>query len=729
MRRRLMGSIAFAVSLAAGTALAADWSNWHGPLRDGTSDDKGLVSSWSPGGENLIWKADLTVRATPIVFDGRACVSGRGGDELHRYELVACFDAGSGKKLWERRYPVYNTTVPFSRVGWASLAGDPETGYVYAQNVDGQFIVLDRAGRTVWERRLGEEFGRASGFGGRTMIAVVDEDQVLVSVVGAGWGKNGPPRQRYYAFDKRTGVVRWTSTPAEGMFQDANNNASPTVATIGGRRMLIGGGADGWIYALDSRTGEPLWKFHLSEAGLNVPPVVVGDVVYAAHSEENIDAPGVMGRVVAIDGTKRGDVTKTAEIWRADGLGVGFASPTIAGGRVYVVDNAAQLHALDQKTGKVLWSHSLGTIGRAAPTYADGKLYLTEETGHVHILAPGPNGAKVLDEKALTMPGGRFAEIWGSVAVAYGRLYLSVEDGLYCFGQKAAPFKVTPSPPEKTERNAPAGAVPARLLVVPAEVMDKAGAPVELEAWAFDDQGRFIDKPKAEWALEGLAGQVAPDGTLTTPATTSSAGTVKATVGSLSAVAQARFYSPLPWSFDFDTGGVPRQWIGAGPRFKVTELDGAKVLNKPPVSSGLTRSAVYIGPPTMKGYTVECDLRATRQGRRMPDMGLINQGYTLDLMGRHGRLELRVWAAHLEKASQVPFPIEPDAWYHAKLRVDMNGDVAKVLGKVWKRGDAEPADWTITLADELPVKEGSPGIYGDSPVDIYYDNLSVKGNE
>jgi len=124
--------------LLASVATAADWSNWRGPNRDGTSDETGLVSSWSVKGENLIWKAELTVRATPIVFDGRVCVSGRGGEDLLRHELVACFDAGTGRKLWERRYPVYNTTVPFSRVGWASLAGDPETGYVYAQNVDGQ---------------------------------------------------------------------------------------------------------------------------------------------------------------------------------------------------------------------------------------------------------------------------------------------------------------------------------------------------------------------------------------------------------------------------------------------------------------------------------------------------------------------------------------------------------------------------------------------------------------
>jgi len=238
------------------------------------------------------------------------------------------------------------------------------------------------------------------------------------------------------------------------------------VATIGGQRMLIGGGADGWVYAVDAHTGEPLWKFDLSEAGLNVPPAVEGDVVYAAHSEENVDAPGVMGRVVAIDGTGRGDITKTGEIWRADDLGVGFGAPTIADGRVYVVDNAADLHALDQKTGKRLWSHNLGTIGRAAPSFADGKLFLTEETGHVHILKPGPTGVEVLDEEFVSMPSGRFAEIWGSVAIAYGRLYFTAEDGLYCIGSKNAPFKVTPSAPAAAPEMAPAGARPATLLSV-----------------------------------------------------------------------------------------------------------------------------------------------------------------------------------------------------------------------------------------------------------------------
>jgi outer membrane protein assembly factor BamB len=723
----VLGATALALTMAL-PAEAGDWSNWRGPHRDGTSEETGLVSSWSREGENLIWKAELTSRSTPVVFDGRTCVNGRVGEGLLKQEMVACFDAGTGEKLWERRFPVYNTTVPFTRVGWASLAGDPETGYVFAQNVDGHFLALDREGEIVWHRRLGEQFGRASGYGGRTLVPVVEGDRVIVGVVGAGWGDNAAPRQRYMAFDKRTGVVRWVSTPGQVMFLDANNNGSPTVGTVDGRRMVVGGGADGWVHAIDAGTGEPLWRFNLSERGLNVPPLLKDGVVYAAHSEENVDTPGLMGRVVALDPTRRGDVTASAEIWRANGLGVGFAAPTAVGSRLFLVGNSADLHALDLESGVPQWSLNFGNVGRAAPTFADGKLFLTEQNGHVLIVKPGPGEAQVLDEDALEMPSGRYAEMWGAVAIAYGRAYFTTEEGLYCIGDKDAPFEVKASAPEPAPEVAPAGAKPATLRVVPAEVIGTAGEPVSFEAWLFDDKGRFIRKSEAEWSLDGLAGEIA-DGRLTSPAAATTTGKVKAMAEGLEASAQVRLFGPLPWTFDFEDGQVPRHWLGAGRRFQVAEREGSQTLQKPPVSRGLSRSSVFIGPPDMKGYTVEADLLATKKGRRLPDMGVINQGYTLDVMGRKQRLQLRTWASELDKSAEIPFPVEADTWYRAKLRVDVAGKTGTVRGKVWKKGEPEPGEWSITLEDPIAVQEGSPGIYGDSPIDIHYDNVTVKVNE
>lgn len=727
-RHRSTASILLAAALAA-PATAGDWPHWRGPYRTGVSDEKGLVSRWSAAGENLVWKAGLTARATPVVFDGRVCTTGRGGAGPTRHELVACHDAATGRELWARRFPVYNTTVPFSRVGWAALGADPETGYVFAQHVDGQLTALDRTGRTVWQIRLGEQYGRGSGYGGRTLIPLVDEDRVVVGVVGAGWGDVGPPRQRYMAFDKRTGAMRWVSTPAEGPFDDANNQASPTVAVIDGRRLVIGGGADGWLYAMESRTGAPVWRFQVSVKGLNSPPVVDGHVVYAAHSEENVDT-AVMGRVVAIDGRGTGDITKTGELWRADGLPVGFAAPTVAGGRVYVVDNAANLHALDQKTGRVLWTHNLGTIGRAAPVFADGRIYATEQNGTVAIVEPGAGGARTLHAETIRMPEGRPAEIWGSVAVAYGRIYFTAEDGLYCVGDKAAPFKATATavPPEREP--APAkDAAAARIIVVPAEVVAPTDKPVAFEAWSFDDHGRFLRKEKAAWTVEGLQASIDGQGRLTAAGPATTAGRVKATVGALSATTQVRLFGPLPWTFDFEQGAFPRHWLGAGPRFKVDELAGGKRLHKPPQQSGLQRAAVYLGPTWLKGYTVEADVLFTREGRRAGDLGIINQGYTLDLMGKKQELQLRTWASELEKSVTLPFAAEPGTWYRMKLRVDGRGETGTVRGKVWKKGEAEPAAWTITLDDPLLVPEGAPGLYGDSVTDLYWDDVTVRVSE
>jgi outer membrane protein assembly factor BamB len=717
--------------LAAALALpaaAADWPHWRGPFRTGTSEEKGLVSRWTRAGENVAWKASLTARATPVVFDGRVCTTGRGGAGPTRHELVACYDAHTGKELWTRRFPVYNTTVPFTRVGWAALGADPETGYVFAQHVDGQLTALDREGKTVWQHRMGEEYGRGSGYGGRTLIPLVDEDRVVVGVVGAGWGDIGPPRQRYMAFDKRTGVLRWISTPAQGPFDDANNQASPTVAVIGGRRLVIGGGADGWLYAVDSRTGAPVWRYQLSVRGLNSPPVVDGHVVFAAHSEENPQG-GAMGAVAAIDGRGSGDISATGTVWRTLGLPVGFAGPTVAGGRIYVVDNAANLHALDQKDGRLLWTHSLGTVGRAAPVFADGKLYLTEQNGKVLVVEPGATSARTLHEETYTMPEGRAAELWGGVAVGYGRFYFTTEEGLYAIGRKDAPFKAVatrvsepPAPPPAPEAKVE------QVLIVPGEVI-ATGAPPALEAWAFDAKGNFLRKEKAAWSVEGLAAAIDESGRLTANGPGTTAGKVKATVGTASATTQVRLFGPLPWSFDFEQGAVPRYWIGAGPRFKVAELGGGKRLQKPPVEAGLQRATVYIGPPMVRGYTVESDVLFTRQGRRAGDLGIVNQGYTLDLMGKKQELQLRTWASELEKSVTLPFPADPDVWYRMKLRVDAQGEKGTVRGKVWKKDAPEPAEWTITLDDPMLVPEGAPGIYGDSVTDLYWDNLVVRTNE
>ncbi len=58
--------VLFAVSL-----VAADWPEIRGPGRDGRSAETALVESWSPGGENLLFKAPYGGRSTPVILGDR----------------------------------------------------------------------------------------------------------------------------------------------------------------------------------------------------------------------------------------------------------------------------------------------------------------------------------------------------------------------------------------------------------------------------------------------------------------------------------------------------------------------------------------------------------------------------------------------------------------------------------------------------------------------------------
>lgn len=272
------------------------------------------------------------------------------------------------------------------------------------------------------------------------------------------------------------------------------------------------------------------------------------------------------------------------------------------------------------------------------------------------------------------------------------------------------------------------------ILLAPAESVT-AGEAVQLRVIGFAASGsRMLAGPglDVEWTLAGLAGTL--QNGLFTPdkSAGAQAGTVSAQVQGMKATARVRVIPALPWTEDFEgitLEKIPTHWIGATGKFFVRENPTSsasnKVLVKTPVQRGLNRSNVYLGPPTMKDYTIQIDLMGTKTKRRLPDMGLIANRYTLDMQGRHQRLQIRSWASDLRMAKTIDFPWEIDVWYTMKMQVEVVDDTAIIRGKVWRTGEPEPEDWTLVAEDPRPNREGSPGIYGYSPTEIYYDNLKV----
>ncbi len=710
-------------------SLASDWPAWRGPHGNGISDQKGLVLSWSIDGANLLWSAPFTGRSTPIVMGDRVCANGRVGAGIHRQEMVACFDIRDGRRLWERRFNVHLTTVPWNRVGWANIAGDPETGYLYVQGVGGVFLCLDAAGEVVWSRSLTEDFGFFSGYGGRTQTPVVDEGRVIVTFVSSSWGAWSAPRHRTFAFAKKTGELLWVASPGERP-PDLNTQSTPAVATIGGRRLLIQGNADGSVCAIQARTGRPVWRFRLSKRGINTSVVVENKTVYAAHSEENVEG-GVMGAVVAIDATGSGDVTDTHEKWRAS-LSVGFSSPLLKDGRLFVVDNSGNLHGLDASNGAELWDFSLGTVGKGSPVWADGKIFATEVNGRFHILEVAEDGVRSLDEEHLTVETNRYAEIYGSAAIARGRVFFTTEGGIYAIGDPSIQLPTGAAKP-LAESPSPGRRDAAVILPAPAEVRMQSTEKRRFRVLAFDKLGRPLGERQADWELIGLGGSVNQHGEFEPDHdATAQVGVLRARLGDLTAEARVRIFGGPELEEDFQSTAVdriPDYFLGARIHFKVAEEEGGnRFLVKHPAARSIHRHRTFIGPSDWSDYTIEADLRATRTARRVPDMGLINSGYTLDVMGAHQQIQVRSWTAERRMAVQVPFQWEADRWYRIKLRVDANAEKATIRGKVWPRESPEPAGWTIVAEDPHPIPKGSPALYAYSPAPVHFDQVKVTTN-
>src|SRR5215471_21265791 len=126
MANRISRLLTISVLLTAlAPAMASDWADWRGPARDGVSLEKGLPAKWSPGGENLAWKAPYGGRSAPIVMNNRVFIQNTAGKGELEQERVMAFDADTGKLLWEHRFNVFLSDVPPHRVGWASPVGDP----------------------------------------------------------------------------------------------------------------------------------------------------------------------------------------------------------------------------------------------------------------------------------------------------------------------------------------------------------------------------------------------------------------------------------------------------------------------------------------------------------------------------------------------------------------------------------------------------------------------------
>jgi outer membrane protein assembly factor BamB len=208
----------------------------------------------------------------------------------------------------------------------------------------------------------------------------------------------------FYAFDKRTGKVRWSYN----IHQDGNQTSFHGNPLITDQLIFIGtdkscaAGSIGHVYAFDRATGTVRWKYRT--AGTPTDIARIGSTVYAASFADELIALNLA------DGDLR---------WRfATGMPNPDCSlppaPVVVGDRLFYTGLNGILYGLDGQTGKLLWKHNLGKRSTTKLSVVGNSLYIgnsanrifriSTDDGHVQSelsVPASPTGRILADARAL----------------------------------------------------------------------------------------------------------------------------------------------------------------------------------------------------------------------------------------------------------------------------------------------------------------------------------------
>ena len=241
-----MKQLAIAVLIAASLTLpvhSADWPQWRGQGRDGSSSETGLLAKWPAGGPPLAWKIGGLGEgfSSVAIAQGRIFTQGqRGGNEF-----VASFDVATGKKLWETA-----TGESYEEERGNGPRGTPtiDADQVFAESADGTLVSLDiRTGKRIWSVNFVKDFGGEIPGWGYSESPLVEGENVIVTPGGS--------QATVAALDRSTGKVVWRLKQGEGA-----GYSSPIVGQVLDVRIFVVF-TNSSVMGIRTANGDLLWRY------------------------------------------------------------------------------------------------------------------------------------------------------------------------------------------------------------------------------------------------------------------------------------------------------------------------------------------------------------------------------------------------------------------------------------------------------------------------------------
>jgi outer membrane protein assembly factor BamB len=398
-----------------GLLAAADWPQWLGPRRDGSSSE--TVKPWK-GPLKVVWRKSVGEgNSAPVVADGRVFLHTKVKDRLA--EQLTAYDAATGKQLWQMPYdrPALVTLYGNGPRATPAVAG----GRLYSFGITGLLTCFDwQSGRQLWQVDTAKEFKTPKLIFGASCSPLVEKNAVLVNVGAKG--------ASVVAFDTDDGKVLWQK------LDDGASYASPISFGQGSGRQVVFLTQLGLV-SLEPSDGSLLWRYPFKDTVLesSTTPVRSGDLLMVSSITR-----GSVGLRLKKDEGK----PAVAKVWEDPALTCYFSTPVAVGtDHIYAVvgvnpltanpfaknKTGASLRCVTANTGKVLWSKAnVGAYHASLLRTGDGKLLMLEEAGSLVLIDPSPKEYRELARSKIC------GETWAHPALANGRLYVRDGKELLC---------------------------------------------------------------------------------------------------------------------------------------------------------------------------------------------------------------------------------------------------------------------------------------------------------
>ena len=211
-----------------------------------------------------------------------------------------------------------------------------------------------------------------------------------------------------WALDKKTGKLVWEGKRKASRLA----HVTPNLMEVGGKVQLISGAGD-VVQGFDPDSGERLWPVYSQGEGV-VPSIVTGGGL--AYSISGFEATTI--RAVAPGGKIVWEQTRSASH---------IPSMIYDQGLLYNIHEGGIATCMDAKTGDVIWQARVGGQHWASPILAGGKIYFLSEEGETVVIETGRRYKEIarnrLDQRTQA-----------SIAVSRGRFYIRTASELWAIG-------------------------------------------------------------------------------------------------------------------------------------------------------------------------------------------------------------------------------------------------------------------------------------------------------